>query len=73
MSDDKQDQENERAVELTPDELMQKLEEAEQKANQHWERVLRMQAENDNALRRADDPLGVYPLKGERKQEFGTV
>lgn len=54
MSDDKQDQENERTMALTPDELMLKLEEAEQKANQHWERVLRMQAENDNALRRAE-------------------
>src|SRR5262245_22439598 len=35
-------------------ELMQKLDEAEQKANQNWERVLRMQAENENALRRTE-------------------
>jgi len=36
------------------EELMQKLNEAEQKANEHWERVLRMQAEMDNLQRRAE-------------------
>ncbi|VVC76374.1 Protein GrpE [Aquicella siphonis] len=36
------------------EELLQKLDEAEQKANQYWERILRMQAENDNILRRAE-------------------
>lgn len=36
------------------EELMQKLDEAELKANQNWERVLRMQAENENVLRRAE-------------------
>lgn len=36
------------------EELMQKLDEAEQKAGQNWERVLRLQAENDNLLRRAE-------------------
>src|SRR5438105_3583333 len=36
------------------DETEQKLDEAEQKANQNWERVLRMQAENENALRRTE-------------------
>ena len=35
-------------------ELMQKLDEAEQKANQNWERVLRMQAESENAMRRME-------------------
>lgn len=35
-------------------ELLQKLDEAEHKANQNWERVLRMQAESDNAARRAE-------------------
>ena len=35
-------------------ELMRKLNEAEQKANQYWERILRMQAESDNALRRTE-------------------
>jgi len=35
-------------------ELLQKLDEAENTANQHWERILRMQAENENALRRAE-------------------
>lgn len=34
--------------------LMKQLDEAELKANQHWERVLRMQAENENLLRRAE-------------------
>ncbi|MHB1948355.1 MAG: nucleotide exchange factor GrpE [Gammaproteobacteria bacterium] len=33
-------------------ELQGKLTEAEEKANQYWERMLRMQAENDNTLRR---------------------
>jgi len=36
------------------EELSQKLGEAELKANQYWERILRMQAENDNALRRME-------------------
>ncbi len=36
------------------EELMQKLDEAEQQANQHWERILRMQADNENMLRRAE-------------------
>lgn len=35
-------------------ELMQKLDEADQKANQHWERVLRLQAENENMQRRLE-------------------
>lgn len=35
-------------------EMMQKLDEAEQKANQYWERILRMQADSENALRRAE-------------------
>lgn len=36
------------------EELMQKLTEAEQKADQHWERILRMQAESENMSRRAE-------------------
>ena len=36
------------------EELMQKLTEAEQKADQYWERILRMQAENENAQRRLE-------------------
>ncbi|MBA3660243.1 MAG: nucleotide exchange factor GrpE [Gammaproteobacteria bacterium] len=36
------------------EELMQKLEEAEQKSNQHWERILRMQADNENYHRRTE-------------------
>ncbi|HLB42561.1 MAG TPA: nucleotide exchange factor GrpE [Gammaproteobacteria bacterium] len=35
-------------------ELLHKLNEAEQKANQYWERILRMQADNDNAIRRVE-------------------
>ncbi len=35
-------------------ELLQKLEEADQKANQYWERILRMQAESENTARRAE-------------------
>lgn len=35
-------------------ELMKKLDEAEQKTNQHWERILRMQAENENMNRRVE-------------------
>lgn len=36
------------------EELMQKLDEAEHKNNQYWERIVRMQAETDNATRRAE-------------------
>ena len=36
------------------EELMQKLGEAEQKANQYFERLLRMQAESENAARRME-------------------
>ncbi|OGT59320.1 MAG: nucleotide exchange factor GrpE [Gammaproteobacteria bacterium RIFCSPHIGHO2_12_FULL_42_10] len=34
------------------EELQKQLDEAEQTANQHWERILRMQAESENAKRR---------------------
>lgn len=51
------DEEEQKDRELLPhasyEELMQKLDEAEQKNNQYWERILRMQADNENALRRA--------------------
>lgn len=36
------------------EELMRKLDESEQKTNEHWERILRMQAEMDNASRRTE-------------------
>jgi molecular chaperone GrpE len=36
------------------EELMRKLDEAEQKAQQHWDRILRMQAEMENANRRVE-------------------
>lgn len=36
------------------DELLKKLDEAEHKADQYWERILRMQADNDNATRRVE-------------------
>lgn len=36
------------------EEMLQKLDETEQKANQYWERILRMQAENDNVSRRME-------------------
>lgn len=36
------------------EELLQKLGETEQKANQYWERIMRMQAESDNAQRRME-------------------
>jgi molecular chaperone GrpE len=39
---------------LSPEELVQKIAEAEQKANQHWERLLRLQAEADNTARRVE-------------------
>ncbi len=41
-------------TELSHEELIQKLNEAEQKSNENWERVLRMQAESENAARRAE-------------------
>ena len=36
------------------EELLQKLDETEQQCNQHWERILRMQAEADNMTRRSE-------------------
>lgn len=52
------DQEKEKHAELLShpsyQELMQNLSDVEQKANQYWERILRMQAESDNATRRAE-------------------
>lgn len=41
-------------TELSHEELIQKLNEAELKSNEHWERILRMQAESENAARRAE-------------------
>lgn len=41
-------------TELSHEELIQKLNEAEQKGNDYWERLLRMQAESENAARRAE-------------------
>ena len=40
-------------------ELQQKLTETEGKANQYWERLLRVQAETDNALRRAERDVAM--------------
>jgi molecular chaperone GrpE len=34
------------------EEVLKKLDEAEQKSNQYWDRILRMQAESENVLRR---------------------
>lgn len=52
------DPENEKSPELLShpsyEELMQKLDEAEQKNNQYWERILRMQADAENAQRRME-------------------
>jgi len=39
------------------EEVMQRLNEAEQKASQHWDRILRMQADMENAARRAEREL----------------
>src|SRR3990167_8614023 len=39
------------------EELMQKLDEAAQKVNEYWDRILRMQAETDNAKRRQERDL----------------
>lgn len=36
------------------EELMQKLNEVEEKSNQYWERILRMQADNENLKRRVE-------------------
>lgn len=41
-------------TELSHEELIQKLNETEQKANENWEKLLRVQAETDNAARRAE-------------------
>lgn len=41
-------------LDASREELIAKLNEAEQKSNDYWERLLRMQAEADNASRRAE-------------------
>lgn len=41
----------------TIEELQQTLEESETKANSHWDRILRMQAEMDNLSRRAEKDI----------------
>ena|SRR3990167_4525848 len=41
-------------TELSHEELIQKLNEAEQKGNDYWERILRMTAETDNVARRSE-------------------
>lgn len=51
MTNDDQSDNN---LDTSPEVLLQKLNEAEQKATENWERVLRMQAESENALRRAE-------------------
>ncbi len=45
---------NEMLTELSHAELITKLNEAEQKSNEYWERLLRMQAEADNFARRSE-------------------
>lgn len=60
MPDEQTENENENKVsgglleEISHEELMKKLNEAEQKAQENWERVLRMQADNENLLRRTE-------------------
>lgn len=54
MNDDNNDDKPELIEHPSYEEMMQKLDEAEQKANQFWERILRMQAENENATRRVE-------------------
>jgi molecular chaperone GrpE len=53
-----EDEMNEKPQELLThpsyEEMQQKLDEAEQKADQYWDRILRMQADSENALRRAE-------------------
>jgi molecular chaperone GrpE len=39
-------------------EMLQKLDDADQKSNQYWERILRMQAEADNMQRRIERDVG---------------
>lgn len=41
-------------TEMPHEQLVKKLNDAEQKVNQHWDRILRMQADNDNLLRRTE-------------------
>lgn len=60
MTDDPSNDQNEidKSQELLThpsyEEMLAKLDEADQKANQYWERILRMQAESENASRRAE-------------------
>lgn len=50
---DKEDQATELLEHPTYQEMLKKLDEAERKADEHWQRILRMQADSENAARRA--------------------
>jgi len=54
VDDGNQSQEEELLPPPSYDELLLKLQESEQKSTQLWERVLRMQADSDNAARRTE-------------------
>lgn len=53
-----EDQEAELLEKLSYPELQKKCEEAELKATQYWERLLRLQAETDNMQRRVERDIG---------------
>lgn len=57
-AEDTQNQQEGKPTELLShpsyEELMQNLSETELKSNQYWERILRMQADSENAARRAE-------------------
>lgn len=54
--DHEPDQKNDNAdlLQLSKEDLVKKLAESEEKANQSWDRLLRLQAEMENAYRRAE-------------------
>jgi molecular chaperone GrpE len=51
-TDDQEDKPTELLTHPSSEELIAKLDEAEQKANDYWERILRMQADAENISRR---------------------
>ncbi|TAK77799.1 MAG: nucleotide exchange factor GrpE [Gammaproteobacteria bacterium] len=54
MTNDAKDHESKLIEHPSYDELMQKLDKAEQESSQHWERILRMQADHENFKRRVE-------------------
>lgn len=67
------DEETELLEHPSYEELLKKLTEAEEKASQYWERMLRMQAETDNMQRRVERDIANAHKYGLEKLILGLL